>query len=408
MSEVRTVHPQNHRAPGRHASRGDVVAGQRGMTLVEVMVALLLGLVTTYFISQVFAVAEGQKRTATFGSDAQVNGSVALHTLRRNIKSAGYGVVSAPSALGCPITGRYGTSGSTTAAPSMVLAPLIITPGTSASAPSDRIEVLTSTKSTFAAPVKINATHQEGDAYPSFVVLDGSSHGVKVGDTILAIPTDWSSTTKCLLLTVNEDTSVVDTTLSRTRIPHVASPSASSWNATNSSDWPVGGFQSNSLIVNFGDPRRMVFSVSGDKFQVDTWTQAGIGATEQLNSGIVLLKALYGRDTDANGTVDVYDTTTPTNNAEWRNVLSVRLAVVARSGQREKDEVTAAEPTWNAAGGAAVTYDAYPGATTACAAGAATCDLPLPISQLNDWKHYRYKVFDTAVQVRNLMWSVEE
>ena len=48
------------------------------MTLVELMVALLLGLVTTYFIAQVFAVAEGQKRTATFGSDAQVNGAVAL------------------------------------------------------------------------------------------------------------------------------------------------------------------------------------------------------------------------------------------------------------------------------------------------------------------------------------------
>ena len=46
------------------------------MTLVELMVALLLGLVTTYFISQVFAVAEGQKRTATFGSDAQVNGQM--------------------------------------------------------------------------------------------------------------------------------------------------------------------------------------------------------------------------------------------------------------------------------------------------------------------------------------------
>ena len=74
---------------------------QRGMTLVELMVALLLGLITTYFISQVLAVAESHKRTATFGADAQVNGSVALHTLRRHVMSAGYGVVSAPSALGC-------------------------------------------------------------------------------------------------------------------------------------------------------------------------------------------------------------------------------------------------------------------------------------------------------------------
>jgi len=162
------------------------------------------------------------------------------------------------------------------------------------------------------------------------------------------------------------------------------------------------------LIVNFGNPQRSIYSISGDSLMAQTWTQAGIGGLEALNSGIVLLKALYGRDTDGNGTVDVYDTTTPTDNAAWRNVLSVRLVLVARSGQRERDEVTAAEPTWNAAGSAAVTYDAYPGSRTTCAAGAATCDLPLPISYLSDWKHYRYKIFDSAVQVRNLMWNAEE
>jgi type IV pilus assembly protein PilW len=398
------MHPINS-----HSSRGPAAHRQRGMTLVELMVALLLGLITTYFISQVFAVAEGQKRTATFGTDAQVNGQVALHTLRRHLMSAGYGVVTAPSALGCPITGRFGTAGSTTATPLTTLAPVLIRPGASASAPSDEIEVMTSTKMSFAAPVKVNASHSDSDAYASFVTVDGSTDGIKNGDTILAIPTNWSATTKCLLLTVKEDTSVPDTTLSRTRIPHVASPSASSWNATNSSDWPSGGgFPPESLIVNFGNPRRMIFTVSGDSLAVQTWTQEGIGGLEVLNSGIVLMKTLYGRDTDANGTVDTYDTTTPANNADWRNILSVRLVIVARSGQRERTEVTAAEPTWNAAGAAAVTYDAYPGARTTCAAGAATCDLPLPISHLSDWKHYRYKVFDSAVQVRNLMWNAEE
>jgi type IV pilus assembly protein PilW len=152
----------------------------------------------------------------------------------------------------------------------------------------------------------------------------------------------------------------------------------------------------------------MDFAVSGDTLQVTTFTLEGAGSLEQLNSGIVLLKALYGRDTNGDGTVDVYDTTTPTNNLEWRNVLSLRMVVVARSGQRERDVVTTADPKWSAGSGAAVTYEAYPGATTTCAANAVTCELPLPISQLSDWQHYRYRVFDTAVQVRNLMWNAEE
>jgi type IV pilus assembly protein PilW len=152
------------------------------MTLVELLVAMLLGLITTYFISQVFAVAEGQKRTATFGTDAQVNGAVALHTLRRHVMSAGYGVISAASTLGCPITGKFGVSGSTTAAPVTTLAPVIVTPGTSASAPSDEVRVLTSTKSTFAAPVVTKESHVAGDPNPAFIVVDGSSHGIKADD----------------------------------------------------------------------------------------------------------------------------------------------------------------------------------------------------------------------------------
>jgi type IV pilus assembly protein PilW len=96
------------------------------MTLIELMVALLLGLVTTYFIAQVFAVAEGQKRTATFGSDAQVNGAVALYTLKRHIQASGYGLTSVTEGLGCAIRGEFGPAGSTAAAPAMNLAPIVM------------------------------------------------------------------------------------------------------------------------------------------------------------------------------------------------------------------------------------------------------------------------------------------
>jgi type IV pilus assembly protein PilW len=381
---------------------------ERGMTLIELMVALVLGLVTTYFISQVFAVAEGYKRTATFGTDAQVNGAVAIHTLRRHVMGSGYGVISAPSALGCPIYGEYGTSGSSTATPPMPLAPVVITAATSASAPSDTVSVVTSTKSSFAAPMLVKDTHLASDGTPAFTIESGT-HGVKADDTILAVPSGWTAASKCMLFTVKEDNTAPATTLSKSTIPHVASPSASSWNAAPTSAWPAGGFPDKSLILNFGAIRWMNFGVSGDTFQVFTWTAAGIGAAEDLHSGIVLMKALYGRDTDANGTVDTYDTNTPTDNVGWRNVKAVRFVVVARSGQRERDEVTAAAPTWNVGAGAAVNYVGAPGdAATVCAATAATCELPLPLTHVSDWKHYRYKVFDTAVQVRNLMWNAEE
>lgn len=380
---------------------------QRGMTLVELMVALLLGLVTTYFIAQVFAVAEGQKRTATFGTDAQINGAVALHTLRRHVQSAGYGVTSVFESWGCPIKGAFGTAGNTTAAPAMTLSPLEITPGVSASAPSDSLAVLTSNKSTFATPIRIKKSHlPDGTQAAAFVVE--ASLGAKEDDAILAMPKDWTASAgNCTLFTVKQDTGSPDTTLSKEVIPHVSAGSASSWNAAASSVWPAGGFAVGDVIVNFGKIRRMVFGVDGDTFQVLTWTQEGNVGIERLNSNIVLLKALYGRDTDNDGAVDTYDTAAPVTQADWQKILTVRLVMVARSGQRERDVVTAAEPTWNVGSNVAVSYVKVPGGpATVCAAGAGACEVSLPLAQLSDWQYYRYKVFDTAIPLRNMIWNL--
>jgi type IV pilus assembly protein PilW len=376
---------------------------QRGMTLVELMVALLLGMVTTYFIAQVFAVAEGQKRTATFGSDAQVNGAVALYTLKRHVQASGYGLTAVTEGLGCAIRGEYGTAGSTAAAPAMNLAPIVIAPSVSASAPSDAITVLSSSKSNSATVAYVSETHPNNTNF--FPVR--SSFGVAVGDVMLAIPKAWDANRHCTLFTVAEDPGSPDTTLSMTRIPHVAGGTAS-WNNVNPTTvFPAAGYEQGASLVNFGTVKRLVFGVNQENLQVVTWTQAGIGNAEQLQTGVVLLRALYGRDTNGDGVVDTYDTTTPVTAADWGRVLAVRVAVVARSGQYEKDEVTAAAPTWNVGSDVAVSYVDAPGnAATVCAAGASNCELPLTLSHLNSWKHYRYKVFDTVIPLRNILWNL--
>ncbi|MGB8856654.1 MAG: prepilin-type N-terminal cleavage/methylation domain-containing protein, partial [Burkholderiales bacterium] len=56
---------------------------QSGFSLVEVMVGLLIGLLGTIVIFQVFSISEGQKRTTTSGNDANQSGVFALYTLER-------------------------------------------------------------------------------------------------------------------------------------------------------------------------------------------------------------------------------------------------------------------------------------------------------------------------------------
>ena len=57
----------------------------RGVTLVELLVGMTIGLLSVVIITQVMAVSEEQKRTTSSGSDAQVNGALALSSLQREV-----------------------------------------------------------------------------------------------------------------------------------------------------------------------------------------------------------------------------------------------------------------------------------------------------------------------------------
>ena len=113
-----------------------------------------------------------------------------------------------------------------------------------------------------------------------------------------------------------------------------------------------------------------------------------------IGTNIASLKAQYGRDTDttADGIVNDYDQAAPVAQADWLRIRALRLALVARSaeyesaidattGQRVCDPVTPNAPSWE---------------------GSATA--PVDLSGFADWKCYRYKVFQTVVPIRNIIW----
>ena len=125
--------------------------------------------------------------------------------------------------------------------------------------------------------------------------------------------------------------------------------------------------------------------------------QGGAGG-QALVDDIVDLQALYGKDdgdNDINRTVDVYDGITPTTAAGWQQVLAVRIAVLARSQNYEQPNAAgvcqattiANQPMWGRTA-AAPAGTVFP---TLQAAGA------LPSC-------YKYRVFETIVPLRNMIW----
>jgi type IV pilus assembly protein PilW len=133
-----------------------------------------------------------------------------------------------------------------------------------------------------------------------------------------------------------------------------------------------------------------------------------------MGEQIVHLKAEYGLDDgNDNGTVvrDVYQagdnvvdgfsSVSPNTPEGWQQVRSVRVALVSRSNAPERPTVgnaCDATPEWSAA----LDNDTYP---VRWARGPdAPLGRPIDVRTSVDWRCFKYKVYETVVPLRNMLW----
>lgn len=373
----------------------------RGFTLVELMVGIALGLLASLAVTQVLVGSQGQKRTTTALSDAQINGAMALDTLQRSLLPAGYGFAGVPHVVGCTLTAVYNGAPIADTLPDFpsVLAPVTITDG--AGGAPDTIRVFASGKTSFSVPLRIvppayNPSDPSANQRFSVTAVRGvegprtgdSGSQVYAGDLMVAA-VDTSQ--PCELFRV---TGISSTSTFVLREDHEGG-----WNAVGH----PSGFYAGGSLLNLGQPIDVTYSVDGSSLRVrtlrvDAAGQPSYDGPHELYSGVVNLQAMYGKDTSSppDGTVDAWDNNTPTDNAGWRQVIAVRVALVVRSSQYEREEVTAENPLWDVGSAIAIS------GTEDC--GSSKC-LRLKVDHLSDWKHYRYRVFDTIVPLRNMLWS---
>jgi type IV pilus assembly protein PilW len=309
------------------------------------------------------------------------------------IQPAGYGFTAAPSLIGCTLTGTFSGNTVTTTLATFptALAPVTITDG--ATGAPDAIRILSSGKTSYSVPLRVVAPGYVAGG-TSFAVT--SIAGIVAGDLIVAATTAAAPpATACELF---QATSTPTTPF----VPRVDN----SWNKLNT---PATTYADGAVLLNLGAPLDQTYSIVNNSLMVrsltigsDANSTPSYGAAPlELFPSIVQLQALYGKDTDGNGSVDTWNNVTPTDNAGWRQVLAVRIAIVARSAQYEKQDVNG-----NYVTSANISWDV---GTAGTVAGSATCGtsrcLTIKIDNLNDWQNYRYKLFETVVPLRNMLWN---
>lgn len=386
---------------------------QHGVSLIELMIGMAIGLLAVLVMTQVTVVFEGRKRSTTSGSDAQVNGALALQALQRDIQMAGYGMTSG-GAAGCTLRGKR-----IAVVPPWDSQPLVgvrITQG--ASEAPDSLDILMSGQRGFSLPVRVYES-QRRDA-TSFVIDANTNLGNAEGDLMVAVPNPAptsSQVTPTWCTVFNISAPPTGNTLE-----HVASAASGPWNQDSTATLFPGAlnadisYAAGSHLINLGQLNHRSYSVRKGtlclaNFSSTTGTFSTSATTDQacylstdttredLYAQIINLQAVYGLDTSspADNVVDSWTATSPTTQAGWAQVIAIRVAVVARTTQYEGKAgdttfATSAEPSWKPDGVTAATLKVQ---------GLVTC----PASDASCWKHYRYRVFETVVPLRNMLWQ---
>lgn len=444
------------RLNSRHPAR----RRDRGMSLIEILVGVVIGMIGIVVIFQVLAVSEGRKRTTVQGSDAQSAGAIALYSLQRDVQLGGYGFGGAETGqLGCLVRAHDKDRAAINL--NFGLYPVEIVQG--AGGAPDSIRVLWGTSGQFVT----TRAWSNNAAAPR---LTGGRGGLDYGDLVVltgnpANVTPGAPKTECALIQVT-DRSTVDTTeigydadytvnpgdtlrtcaLAQYK-PDCATPTprfykGAAWAAPDFT--PASGF-----VLNLGkQPRRNVWEVctaaavannlspcfnrpdlvnrlivADSLFTGDT---APVGAslfgnarTEAADS-IVNLQAEYGIDRNNNQLIEANEwTVTPPNDANvpsdpaahcsvdnpvrsWRCVRAIRVALLARSTQWDPNYCSLNAPRWTAGNSGALVLTDFAMTNLDGSADAGCADNP---PSPNNWRRYRYSVYETVIPLRNTIWG---
>jgi len=354
-------------------------------------------LITVIVVGQVMAVSESRKRTTTSAADTTVNSALAFYFIERDLKSAGYGLTTVLSSLGCDVRMKYGSG------PLQIFSLVPASIGDGAAGAPDTVRVLASDKSGISLPTRVTVDHPASAA--NFFVE--SDVGIQDGDLMVAVPETPSATDWCSLFAVTNTGGGGGGGggLGLNQVLH--SPGLSEWNhAGGNSIFPAGGYPAGSYLVNLGRFLDHTYAVSGGKLQLtEADSTTGTGATQELFSQVVQLQAVYGKDTDGDCAVDTWNAVQPASTVQWQQLRAIRMALVARSQIAEKENVTLSEAE---VGAGARCDGAAPNPALVCwrpNPDDATSGVAIRLDGTGaDWQRYRYRVFENTIPVRNLVW----
>ena len=378
-----------------------ISTAQRGMTLVEVMVGLVIGLIGMLVIFQTVTVWDARTRATSAGSDSQMAGTIAMYNLERDLRLAGQGFGTADSlTMGCQVSG-YDANAS--AAIGFPMVPVILVNKDATNEP-DQIATLYGNSPYFTASVEFHAVTAHSVGIVNRV-------GFKPGDLAIIANNGGGlpGSADCQLVEITDDATLVD-------------PSTLSFNVVsyphfyqNGNNLPSRYNAATGIGASF--PRGNTFSL-GPLPHRNVWSVASgvLGKQDEIQAspyfpiaeGVIDMKAEYGYDANNDKALAAAEWSRAlVAPVDWTRVRAIRVALLVRSRNYEKPGVvnsadqnwTAPNPQWHKDGGATPVDFVMRNVD-------GTADTFVPGDRdPNNWRNYRYTVYEKVFPLRNVIWG---
>jgi type IV pilus assembly protein PilW len=411
-------------------------AREAGFTLIEIMIALLIGLIGIVVMMQTFAVSEGFKRTATSGTDAQINGGVGMYMIQRELRMAGY-AMNDLMIQGCPSVRVWNNT--LAVGIDMPLVPIYINPPLipAGDANTDTLLVAYGNSASAVAGIPVLTTQTDNNSIP----LASNYDSFQTGDVFVAMQP--GATPSCVL---HEVTAATNPTGNCTLVPNSPTTTNASYYGL-SVEFGTSAYQKHSpsgctaatpkynkatpitdstgtaipkltyaagQVYNLGAAAVHVYAVRSGALTMCDWIASDCRSAANFTpvvDDVVSLRAVYGMNLTPAASAAPGDGKTITWNRNDLStnvylpsrVLAVTMEITARSALKEKPNASGVCVTTPTANKPDITqtwiYESLAGIdlSTSIPSGAAAAD----------WKCYRYKLFQTVVPVRNAMWRPE-
>lgn len=349
--------------------------GQRGFSLVDLMVGLLIGLLVTLSVYGSFRFVDAQRRAQVSGIGAMETGIGGLFAIQHDVKAAGIGITLNGQTI-CPTINIYKSA---TIANGAAVAPVVVTAGAT-DADSDSITIAYSDSVLANNGLSLIA----GMPQATSPLKTQNTRGLAVND--LVIVANPSSNLPCTLMQV--------TGTSASGFGYdIAHASSSSWNPGNpaAAFTTAPAYPAGSIVYDIGQFTWLRYRVIQGKLEVVDLIN---NTVDVVANDVALLKAWYGTSNGGDMQIEQWVPATdswanPLDAAHIKEIRAIRIAAVARSQHPERPSVV---------GGSC---DATTAAPTSWPGGP-TLDLTANAS----WQCYKYRVLTLVVPLKNVIFGV--